>query len=61
MKKTIKICDCCKSETDWLYDFYVPYICGLTLESNNNHKYELCKDCMNHVISVIHETLRAQP
>ena len=49
MTKTIRICDRCRQESEWLYDLYVPFIAGLTTDSNENYHFELCKDCFNSV------------
>jgi hypothetical protein len=56
MTKTIKICDKCNKEVEWLYK--VPHICvmGLNLKVDNEplrNATELCKDCMQQLIDII--------
>ena len=53
MTKTIKICDKCNKEVDWLYK--VPHILikGLNLAVEEGNRAELCKDCMWKLIKII--------
>lgn len=45
MTKTIKICDKCGKEVNWLYEFRLMRIKGLRLEIDEYGKHELCKEC----------------
>jgi hypothetical protein len=53
--KTIKICDKCKKEVQWLYHVPRIRIVGYTLEIREGDKAELCKNCMNNLINIIDE------
>ena len=44
MTKTIKICDLCEKEVDWLYKIPWIYIEGYTIDAREGEK-ELCKNC----------------
>ena len=56
MTKTIKICDKCNKEVEWLYK--VPHIrvMGLNLKVDTDslgNATELCEDCMQQLIDMI--------
>jgi hypothetical protein len=53
MTKTIKICDKCNKEVEWLYPVPTIWIEGLNLTIKEGHKVELCKDCMRDLINII--------
>lgn len=46
MTKTIKICDICKKEVNWLYKIPWIYIEGYNIAFRDENK-ELCEDCAN--------------
>ena len=45
MTKTIKICDVCKEEVNWLYNVPSINIEGYTLTVGEGNKIELCEKC----------------
>ena len=53
MTKTIKICDVCKKEVDWLYEIPRINIQGLTVVIEQGHETELCEDCMRDWLKYI--------
>lgn len=55
MTKTIKICDKCNKEVEWLYPVPQIWIEGLNLTIKEGHKAELCKDCMHNLIDIINK------
>lgn len=53
MTKTIKICDKCNKEVEWLYPVPTIWIEGYNLTIREGHKAELCKGCMHDLINII--------
>lgn len=45
MTKTIKICDLCGKEVDWLYKIPRIYIEGYTITVEDERGKELCESC----------------
>lgn len=52
MTKTIKICDKCGAEVDWLYEFPRMHIKGLRLEVEEYGKFDLCKECAEKFVDM---------
>lgn len=52
MTKTIKICDKCKREVDWLYEIHRMSIKGLSIELYTYDKYDLCLECADKLIDM---------
>ena len=52
MTKTIKICDKCGAEVDWLYEFHRLNIKGLRLEVAEYDKFDLCKECAKEFVNM---------
>lgn len=50
MTKTIRICDKCGREVDWLYEFHLMHIKGLRLEIEEYGKHDLCKECAEELV-----------
>lgn len=62
MIKTIKICDKCGKETNWLYTVPFMHIQGLTLAYQDNTpngtvKNEFCENCTRRIISKIDDII----
>ena len=55
MTKTIKICDKCNKEVEWLYLVPQIWIEGYNLMIREGHKAELCEVCMHNLIDIINE------
>ena len=53
MTKTIKICDKCNKEAEWLYSVPQIWIEGYNLTIREGHKAELCEGCMRNLINII--------
>lgn len=53
MTKTIRICDKCNKEVEWLYKVPDISIEGLNLKVSEGNKTELCKGCMCELINTI--------
>lgn len=52
MTKTIKICDKCGKEVNWLYTFPLMHIKGLNLDVDNYAHHEMCKECSNEFLEM---------
>lgn len=55
MTKTLKICDKCNKEVDWLYHVPRIWIEGYDLKIREGNRTELCEDCMRNLIDIIDE------
>lgn len=53
MTKTIKVCDKCNKEVEWLYKVPRIFIEGLNLTIKEGNKAELCENCMRNLIAMI--------
>lgn len=60
MTKTIKICDKCGAEVDWLYSFPLMRIEGLNLHINQYAHHELCKECAEEFIHMYNQYTDSQ-
>jgi hypothetical protein len=52
MTKTIKICDKCKREVKWLFEFNLLEIKGFKIEVHQYDKYDLCPECAKKFIDM---------
>jgi hypothetical protein len=50
MTKTIKICDKCGAEVDWLYKFPLIRRVGLNTELREHARHEMCEKCADEFI-----------
>lgn len=53
MRKQILVCDHCKKETEWLYNFYHIHIDGKLVTVDKEGYAEYCKECMLSLCDVI--------
>lgn len=52
MTKTIKICDKCGKEVNWLYKFPLMHIKGLNLDVDNYIYHEMCEECAEEFVDM---------
>lgn len=52
MTKTIKICDKCGREVNWLFEFHHVEIKGLRIELREYDKHDLCKECAEKFVDM---------
>jgi hypothetical protein len=53
MTKTIKICDRCKKEVDWLYKIGRYHINGFNIEILPNNPQEICESCAREFVDLV--------
>ena len=54
MIKTIKVCDKCKKEIDWLYPYPRLFIEGFRLEINLKEN-SLCRSCLEKLVKMVED------
>lgn len=52
MTKTIKICDKCGKEVNWLYSFPLIRMEGLNLKFREHARHEMCEKCAKEFIEM---------
>ena len=50
MTKTIKICDKCGKEVDWLFEIYLMKFKRRRVDYEENDKYDLCTECTKELV-----------